>query len=97
MADIAGKILQPWISFFQQFVQAPPQAQALVPGSSPFDYVPNTKGNLFIIGGTVTGITLIRGSTTIVLDPATEIVPVSINDMVTVTYSVMPTIIFMEF
>lgn len=95
--DNAGLILQPWIQYLQQFTIAPPAFMSISVGISPFAYEAKEPGNLFISGGTVTSITLTRGSDTIIVAPNTanpRMIPVAVADIVKVTYSVLPTIKF---
>lgn len=93
--DIIGKgfIVDPWNSYFQQFGQVAPTAAA-VTGASPFSYTANTKGNFFVIGGTISNISLIRG-TDILNVTGEKIIPISIGDTVKVTYSVLPSMKFL--
>lgn len=88
-----GYIIDPWNSYFQQFGQKAP-TPAAVTGASPFSYTANTKGNLFVIGGTVSNITLTRGTGTFNLT-GEKVIPISIGDKVTVTYSVLPAMTFL--
>jgi hypothetical protein len=88
-----GFILDPWNRYFQQFGQVAP-TPAPVTGASPFSYTANTKGSFFIIGGTVSNITLTRGTDTFNLT-GEKVIPISIGDTVTVTYSVLPAMTFL--
>lgn len=88
-----GYIIDPWNSFFQQFTQQAP-ASVGITGTSPLTYTANVKGNLLVIGGTISNISLIRGSTTFNLTGQT-IIPISIGDTVVITFSVTPTIAFL--
>lgn len=95
--DAAGKILQPLISYLQQFTIAPPPFLNIIADGSPFEYEAKEPGVLFISGGTVTDISLTRGADTIIVAPNTanpRLIPVGIMDIVTVTYVVIPTIKF---
>ena len=95
--DQAKRIKEPWIQYLQQFTIAPPAFMDLTVGTSPFEYEAREPGNVFISGGTVSGITLTRGTDTITLFPDTStprLVPVAVSDIVEVTYSVLPTIKF---
>ena len=84
----------PWTTFFQQFVQAPSVAVSLLVGTSPFSYSAREPGQVAVVGGTVSSITLSRG--TVVIDVTGEkLVPVQIKDIITVTYSVLPVIQFL--
>ena len=95
--DSGRKIIVPWVQYLQQFTIAPPSFMDITVGSSPFQYEAAEPGNLFITGGTVSGITLTRGADTITVFPSTanpRLVPIAVNDVVTVTYTVKPTIKF---
>jgi hypothetical protein len=95
-----GFVIPPWNSWFQQFSQAPAGVAVITAGGSPFSYTPNDQGTVIISGGTVSNISLIRGTTTIPLFTSTAAprsVTVSIGDTVIITYSVKPTIQFLEF
>ncbi len=95
--DTFQKIKNPWIQYLQQFTTSPPPFMPVTVGSSPFSYQADEPGNLFISGGTVSGITLTRGPDTITVFPSTanpRLVPVAVADIVGVTWSVLPTIKF---
>lgn len=91
--NMAGKIEQPWIQYIQQFTQTPPKFLAITVGSSPFSYTAVEPGYIDVTGGTVSAIHLLRGVGDINLT-AQRMIPVSIGDIVKVTYSVVPTIQF---
>lgn len=96
---LKGSIIPPWNSFFQQFTQKPIAAQIVTVGASPFLYMPNNIGHLVIQNGTVSQITVIRGTDTILFASDTSIprwVPVSLGDTISITYSVLPDVTFME-
>ena len=98
LVDRLGRLLPPWNSFFQQLVQKAPAVANVVVGISPFSYTANANGNLIVSGGTVSLITLTRGTITITIATSTAnpvIVPISIGDTVAVTYTVLPTMQFL--
>ena len=68
-------LIAPWIQFFQQFVQKAPTVIDVT--VSP--YTPNATGTLIITG---TGIVLTRGSVSINLVAAQNIIPMNIGDTV---------------
>lgn len=88
-----GKVISPWIQYLQQFTQAPPTILAVVPNGSPFSYTAKEPGLVAVSGGTVSAISLTRGVVTIDVT-GVKLIQVSINDVVEVTYSVLPTIRF---
>ncbi len=97
LVDTTGRMLTPWNSYFQQFTQAPASAIPITVGASPFDYTVREPGTLVITGGTVTGVRLTRGSTIITLASTNNVIPVGINDVVRVTYTVLPTLILLPY
>ena len=88
-----GTIIPPWNSYLQQFTQAPPSFVRVTVGASIFSYVAKEPGFIIVKGGTVSAIHLIRGTTSIDMTGQVSI-PVSIQDKVSVTYSVVPTMYF---
>ena len=91
-----GQIIRPWNSYLQQFTQAPPAINSITVGTSPFSYEAREPGNISITGGTISNIRLSRGIVDIDFGAGTDkIIPVGINDIVTVTYSVLPTVRFL--
>ena len=92
--DKAGKLLQPWQSFLQQFVQAPPKFLNITVTASPFSYQAVEPGYVYITGGTISLAVLSRGGFDLNVT-GLKIVPVSINDVIKITYSVLPTVAFM--
>ncbi|KVD81920.1 hypothetical protein WS62_23475 [Burkholderia sp. ABCPW 14] len=68
---------------------------ALTVGASPFAYTAQAAGTVVISGGTVSAVTLKRGSpAAISVGETAGVVPVSAGDIVTVTYTVAPTMDF---
>lgn len=91
-------LLEPWVQFFQQFVQNAPTVVNATVGTSPFSYTPNQNGTVIVSGGTVSLIQLIRGAISITIATSTtdpSVIPVSIGDTVKVTYTVLPTMQFL--
>lgn len=95
LVDKDGRILAPWNSFFQQLTQQPEAISNIVVGPSPFLFTANNVGQVFIRGGTVSLVQFIRGTTIIDMLLVREIL-VSIGDTIRITYSVLPTIQFVE-
>jgi len=93
--DKAGKILQPFLAYLQQFTIQPPPFSDITVGSSPFEYHAAEPGNIYISGGVVSAISLTRGTTILSLVTTRPIIiPVGIEDSVTVTYTGLPTMKF---
>lgn len=91
--DQTGRIITPWIQYLQQFTQAPPKFVQVAVDISPFSYTAKEPGYVIVKGGTVSAIHLLRGSDDLDFTGQMQ-VPVSINDTVVVTYSVLPTMTF---
>lgn len=91
--DNAGRVIRPWIQYLQQFTQAPPPFKQITVDVSPFSYTAVEPGFVFVTGGTVSAIHLIRGSNDLNFT-GQETIPVSIGDAVIVTYTVLPTMMF---
>lgn len=87
-------LVAPWIQFFQQFVQKVSAAVPITPDTSPFSYTPNQNGNVYINGGTVSLVSLIRGLDSLDIT-GQKIVPVGISDTIQITYTVAPTVKFL--
>ncbi len=81
------------VSYLQQFTQAPPKFVTITVDTSPFSYTAKEPGFVHVSGGTVSAIGLTRGPDTLDMT-GQRIVPVSINDIVEATYSVMPVMMF---
>ena len=64
-------------------------------GASPFTYQAPYTGTLSITGGTVSLISIIRQGTTVATGITAGLVPVSKFDKVQITYSVLPTVVFL--
>ena len=75
-----------------------PQAQPAAPvtvGASPYTWSAPFTGCLSITGGTVSAISIIRQGTTVATGITAGLVPVSKLDQVKITYSVLPTVVFL--
>ncbi len=84
-----GRIKAPWNFYLQQFTQAPPNILPITLTPTVFNYISVEPGVVAITGGTITSIRLIRGNVAIVIT-GQRLIPVSINDLVEVDYSVLP-------
>lgn len=93
LVDETGRVLTPWIQYLQQFTQAPPKFVAVTVDISPFSYTAKEPGYVVVSGGTVSAIHLLRGSDDLDMT-GQKTIPVSINDTVITTYTVLPTIKF---
>lgn len=87
-------LITPWTQFFQQFVQKAAAALAVIPTGSPFDYTPNQNGNIYVNGGTVSNVSIIRGLDTLDVT-GQKLTPIGIGDTMRITYTVAPTVKFL--
>lgn len=84
-----GYLISPWNSLFQQLTQRAPAVAPVAPTATPF--TANANGTLIFTGGAPV-ITLIRGTTSIVLT-GQRIIPISVGD--TITWTGAPTVQFL--
>lgn len=88
-----GVLVTPvWLRFFNNLVGTSQPILSVTPTASPFAYTATAKGYLSISGGTISGITLLRSRVTIPVSGS--LIPVQNTDVVTLTYSVSPTLSF---
>lgn len=72
---------------------APPQV-AITVGASPFTYTAPNPGRVVIQGGTVSLIELGRNGAFVTTGIIVGVIPVSRDDQIRVTYTVLPTLTF---
>lgn len=89
-----GVMASTWIQFFQSWLNPPPAIESITASGSPFSYTASMDGSLFISGGTVSDITITRGTITFTTGLISGILPMSKGDIVTITYTVVPLINF---
>lgn len=84
-----------WFQFFVRIAQLSAEQPIATPtvGASPFVYTASTIGHVFVTGGTVSSVVLIRSGISVTC-AENIFIPVTANDAVTVTYSVAPTMNF---
>lgn len=63
-------------------------------GATPFNVTARQDGRMMIEGGTVTGLAFKRGATVVALNPAEKSVAMCAGDLVSVNYTVVPTMTF---
>ncbi len=85
-----------WYRFFAQFVSKPPAPDAQTLGGSPFSYTASSNGWLVVKGGTVSKIEVTRGQDVIDMGVTAGPIPLAVGDVCAVTYTVAPTVTFME-
>lgn len=89
-----GRVTTPWQRFFNALVSAAAPIQTVTLAGSPFAFRAGSAGSLAVSGGTVSSITLTRGTTTTASLGTSGTFPVSNGDVVTITYAVDPTVSF---
>jgi len=86
-----GRLTRPWFLALQSLWN--PDPEVTVSGASPFAFTVNQPGALLVSGGTVSSITFKRTTTT-ALGITSGFIPCSTGDVITVTYSAAPTMVF---
>lgn len=97
LTDASGHISELWRQFLNTIWNringaAGGNIAAITVGASPYSYTAASGGVLSIQGGTVSQVTIKRGSTTVTI--STGLVPMRTNDVVAITYSAVPTVNF---
>lgn len=94
LVDTNGRVVSPWVQFFQGLVNPPAQVEAVTLTGSPFDYTVAGFGTVLVSGGTVSAIALVRGGSSLSLGVTSGLIPVGDTDVVRITYTVAPTVTF---
>lgn len=94
IARNGGFVTTEWQRFFNALVQAPESIAEVDVGASPFDYTASASGFLAVSGGTVSAITLTRNTSSAATGVTAGLVPMFQGDIVTITYSGLPTVSF---
>lgn len=93
--DSSGLLSLAWWRFLNLLSPSQPAPEVTIKvTASPFTYLAQNEGNLFVSGGTVSAITLSRVST-YTTGLTSGFIPVGIKDSVKITYSVLPTVTFL--
>lgn len=93
LTDGKGFVTQVWQRFFGALVEPAAAISAVAVSASPTSFTAAGSGTVVISGGTISAVTLTRAGS-VVSFGTTRVVPVANGDLVTVTYSVAPTISF---
>lgn len=90
-----GQTHQAWYRFFQGVFQgqAPSNEVAIQLGPSPFSYTAPAKGFVILKGGTVTGVQFTRSVTTLT-GQTSGVFPLNQGDVLTVSYSGFPSMLW---
>lgn len=89
-----GKVTDPWRQFFSQLTTQPGPIATVAPTGSPFAYQASESGDLLVKAGTVSDVSLTRGSVTVSTGQTSGFFPMALGDTITVTYTVVPTLYF---
>ena len=92
---IQGRTTSSWYRFFQGLYQGTPPSNetTIAIGGSPFAYTAPSGGFVVIRGGTVSAVQFTRSVTTLT-GQTSGLFPVSQGDVLTVTYSGIPNMVF---
>lgn len=93
LVNSGGFITPVWQRFFGALLGSPAAIAPVTVAASPTSFTASQRGTVGISAGTLTAVTLTRAGTVIALG-TTRSVTVANGDVVTVTYSVAPTINF---
>jgi hypothetical protein len=93
--SVGGNMSQSWRRWFHDIeVGTPPANEVVVkPNGSPFSWQAPSRGAVIINGGTVSQVEFSRGST-YTTGQTSGMFSVSLGDILIVTYSGVPTIVF---
>lgn len=93
LVDGRGIITPVWQRFFGALLGSPAPIAAVTVAPSPASFTASQRGTVGISAGTLTSVSLTRAGTTVALGTSRS-VSVATGDVVTVSYSVAPTINF---
>ena len=94
LPDIARALLWGQDILWQDPPAAAQPVVPITPGASPYSYTAPFWGSVAVTGGTVSAIAISRQGTSIATGLTVGVFPVARGDVLTVTYSVAPTITF---
>ena len=94
LPDIARALLWGQDILWQDPPAAAQPVASITPGASPYSYAAPFWGSVAVTGGTVSAIAISRQGTSIATGLTVGVFPVARGDVLTVTYSVAPTITF---
>jgi len=88
-------VLRPeWVKHFARQDAYASAILSLTLTGSPYAYTASGRGRLLVKGGTVSSISLTRARVTIITGLTAGFIPMSAGDVVTITYSALPTASF---
>jgi hypothetical protein len=91
------KTTSSWYRWFQDIdLGVPPSSEIpITVGSSPFTFSPKMKGGVIVSGGTVTSISIARAGPSYPTGQTQGLFTLAANDLLQVSFSVVPTMVFM--
>jgi len=87
----SGAVEQAWWRFFNALAGKAQTESAVVVGASPTAYTASARGQMLVTGGTVSSITITRKNM-YTPGPTSGFFPMSVGDILTITYSGLPTV-----
>ena len=93
--DTELRITLPWQLAIESLAAKPVASVAVIPDGSPFSYQAVSAGVMIVTGGTVSDISILRGTT--LIETGLTVGPFTLgeDDTLIVTYSVLPTMTFL--
>ena len=88
----SGRPATEWLKFFNQLTAPAAMQTTVTLTGSPFSYVAAETGNILVVGGTVSKISLIRGGVTIPTGLTAGFIALVKGDTAKITYSAAPTV-----
>lgn len=90
-----GFITPVWQRWLQSLLSGALPAAPITLAVSPTSFTAPAQGSLVVVGGTVSSITITRGAVAVPTGLTSGIIPLSLNDIATITYTVAPTVTFL--
>ena len=94
MVRDTGAPVSPWTDFFSLLVANPSAFEPVTVGASPYDLEIIEPGTVSIVGGTVSAVTIERGSVVLATGMTAGMFRVGSGDILQITYTVVPTVTF---
>ena len=93
--DAARRITEPWQLFLASLVALPGPVADVTVAASPFAYMPPGAGTVYVVGGTVSAIHILRGTVDVNTGQIAGGFALGQKDTLVVTWSVAPTMTFL--
>lgn len=94
MVGNRGQPISPWIEFFAAIVANPSAFEPVTVGASPHDLEIIEPGTVSVVGGTVSAVTIERGSVVLATGMTAGMFRVGSGDILRIVYTVVPTVNF---